>query len=172
MILNYALHGRFRGEQIGGYSRIFSDSCLKKVIISRTAILALPVMPLNQDDTLNKFSWLLEGSSEENRTLSGGSGLSPSLLHCIKHATYLAASLNRDGRSMVPRVAAEVLVEEVENLRQCSELSEGPSSAAELLRNCVLDDGGFVATEREMTELGGEAWKAAVQIYIECRVFR
>ena len=145
---------------------------VSKVIIARTAILALPVTPLNLDDTLNTFSWLLEGSSEENRTLSGGSGLSPSLLHCIKHATYLAASLNRDSRSMVPRVAAEVLVEEVRNLRQCSELSNGPSSVEKLLRECILDPEGFVVTRREMTELGGEAWKAAVQIYIQCRVFR
>ena len=142
------------------------------MIIARTAVLALPVTPLNLDDTLNKFSWLLEGSSDENRTLSGGSGLSPSLLHCIKHATYLAASLNRASRSMVPRVAEEVLGEDVGNLRQCSELSNGPSSVEELLRECILDNDGFVATRREMTELGGEAWKAAVQIYIQCRVFR
>ena len=141
------------------------------MIIARTAILSLPVRRLNLDDTLNKFSWLLEGSSEENRTLSGGSGLSPSLLHCIKHATYLAASLKRDVQSMVPRVAAEVLVEEVGNLRQCSELSEGPNSVEELLARYSRSE-DLAATECEMTELGGEAWKAAVQIYIQCRVFR
>lgn len=72
---------------------------------------------------------------------------------------------------MVPRVAAEVLVEEVGNLRQCSELSEGPNSVEELLARYSRSE-DLAATECEMTELGGEAWKAAVQIYIQCRVFR
>ena len=144
---------------------------MSQVIIARTAILALPVTPLNLDDTVNKFSWLLEGTSEENHTLSGGSGLSPSLLHYIKHATYLAASLSRNRRSMVSRIAADVLVEEVGNLKQRSELSEGPPSVEELLASYSKNK-EFTETECEMTELGGEAWKAAVQIYIQCRVFR
>ncbi len=69
--------------------------------------MALPMKPLNLDDTLNrKFQWLLEGSQSDMRTLNGSTGHSPLFLYMIAQGTYIAAKISQEstGPSMVVRL--------------------------------------------------------------------
>ena len=57
------------------------------------------------------------------------------------------------------------------NFHQHSELSKGYKTVEELFRSCQLVN-GKVTTAAKVTELTGESWVAAIQIYLECRFFR
>ena len=57
-------------------------------------------------------------------------------------------------------------------LHQWSELSPGYISPSVLLESCVLDADGKVFTASKVTELTGEAWRSAAQIYLHCRFYR
>lgn len=73
---------------------------------------------------------------------------------------------------MAPIYAAKVISKGLKTFHQWSELSEGYPSAEELLRSCDLDENGKVQTATKVTELTGETWVAAAQIYLHCRLLR
>jgi hypothetical protein len=58
------------------------------------------------------------------------------------------------------------------NFRQTSEVSDGYATTQELLDACVLDDNGLVQCPIKVTELTGETWVQAAQIYLYCRFYR
>jgi len=73
--------------------------------------------------------------------------------------------------TIIPR-GAEKIKERLHNFYQWSDLSLGYKSTEELLSSCDLDDFGKVTTATKVTELTGEAWVAAAQIYLYCRFYR
>jgi hypothetical protein len=155
-------------------------------------ILAEPVTPLKLEDDPQLYGWLLEGTKAEVHKIHGSTGLSPSLLHIFPQITRLSAILEqvrpltvrsyiaRASRANLPQnpesivlpVGGERLRTKLVNFRQHSELSHGYPTSAELFASCKTDDDGKVTTATEVTELTGETWVAAAQIYLECRFFR
>lgn len=73
---------------------------------------------------------------------------------------------------MILPLGAAKLKERLTNFRQWSELSLGYASPEELLDSCQLDENGLVNCPTKVTELTGESWVAAAQIYLQCRCFR
>jgi len=69
-------------------------------------------------------------------------------------------------------LGAKKIEEILTNFRQWSQLSCGSMTGEELLASCKLNDKGEVDCPIKITELGGEAWVAAAQIYLQCRFFR
>jgi Fungal specific transcription factor domain len=142
------------------------------IIVGRAAILVLTVLPLNVDNTKQKFNWLLHGSERESRKIHGGCGLSPKLLHHFSQITHIAASLGEDPEGPMIGMYAEKLEQRLQNLRQWSELSHGYNSVQALFDACILNEEGAVETASQMTDLTGEAWRVAAQIYLQCRLLR
>lgn len=58
------------------------------------------------------------------------------------------------------------------NFRQWSEVSDGYANPEELLNSCELDEDGNVYSVAKITELTGQTWVSAAQIYLHCRLFR
>ena len=73
---------------------------------------------------------------------------------------------------MILPSGARKLQDRLTNFRQWSDLSPGYATTRETLESCILDEKGHVNCEAKITELTGEAWVAAAQIYLQCRFFR
>jgi len=69
-------------------------------------------------------------------------------------------------------MAAETILSRLESLKQWSDFSEGYSSTEAQLNACMLNSDGLVYTAAQMTELTGECWKLAAQLYLLCRLQR
>jgi hypothetical protein len=123
------------------------------------------------------------------RKIYGGTGLSPKLLHMFAQITHLCARMDKvnaqeltawpctlttfqtpDSR-IIPHGAAKVQAR-LEKLQQWSDLSIGFPSCTALLNACDLDKDGKVESEIRVTELTGETWRVAAQIYLHCRFYR
>lgn len=74
--------------------------------------------------------------------------------------------------SVIIPLGALKLEHRLAGFHQWSELSEGPTSVEALLDSCILDAAGKVDCPAKVTELIGEAYVAAAQIYLQCRLFR
>lgn len=147
------------------------------IISSRAVIVALTMMPLDQANTENgRFQWLLAQSSEANtRKIHGSCGCSPRLLHRFAQITHLAALLEEDPHSVVVPLTAETILQEIEELRQWSDLSSPYFSTAALLQACDQNSDpsiGIVSDKGSMTNLTAEAWRLAAMVYMQCRVLR
>ncbi|EGD94244.1 hypothetical protein TESG_01765 [Trichophyton tonsurans CBS 112818] len=139
--------------------------------VALACILSELVTPLACRGNPNAYGWLLAGTQKESWKINGGTGLCPKLLHIISQITYLSVLVKEDS-SMAPIYAAKVISKGLKTFHQWSELSEGYPSAEELLRSCDLDENGKVQTATKVTELTGETWVAAAQIYLHCRLLR
>ncbi|KAE9378263.1 hypothetical protein N431DRAFT_461797 [Stipitochalara longipes BDJ] len=140
--------------------------------IAYVDIIAQPVMPLEIDQTDSTYGWLLEGTETEVRKIHGATGVCPKLLHTYAQITRFAARMNESPDSMILPHGARKLEARLTNFHQWSDLSPGYNTADELLTSCVLDTNGQVNCPAKITELTGETWVAAAQIYLQCRVFR
>ncbi|OAL73298.1 hypothetical protein A7D00_3073 [Trichophyton violaceum] len=139
--------------------------------VALACILSELVTPLASRGNPNAYGWLLAGTQKESWKINGGTGLCPKLLHIISQITYLSVLVKEDS-SMAPIYAAKVISKGLKSFHQWSELSDGYPSAEELLRSCDLDKNGKVQTATKVTELTGETWVAAAQIYLHCRLLR
>ncbi|EZF24706.1 hypothetical protein H112_02812 [Trichophyton rubrum D6] len=139
--------------------------------VALACILSELVTPLASRGNPNAYGWLLAGTQKESWKINGGTGLCPKLLHIISQITYLSVLVKEDS-SMAPIYAAKVISKGLKTFHQWSELSDGYPSAEELLRSCDLDKNGKVQTATKVTELTGETWVAAAQIYLHCRLRR
>ncbi|KAK2831934.1 hypothetical protein FQN49_007019, partial [Arthroderma sp. PD_2] len=139
--------------------------------VALACILSELVTPLAPGGDTNAYGWLLAGTQKESWKIHGGTGLCPKLLHIISQITYLSILVKEDA-SMTPISAAKVMGNMLKSFHQWSELSAGYPNAEELLRSCDLDEDGKVQTAKKVTELTGETWVAAAQIYLHCRLLR
>ncbi|KAM5464524.1 hypothetical protein MferCBS49748_005408 [Microsporum ferrugineum] len=139
--------------------------------IALACILGELVTPLASRGNPNAYGWLLAGTQKESWKIHGSTGLCPKLLHIISQITYLSVLVKEDA-STAPIYAAKVICSGLKSFHQWSELSDGYPSAEELLRSCDLDETGKVQTATKVTELTGETWVAAAQIYLYCRLLR
>lgn len=73
---------------------------------------------------------------------------------------------------MILPVGAKRLQQRLASFHQWSDLSDGYATAEKLLSACDLHENGQVNCPIKITELTGEAWVAAAQIYLQCRFFR
>lgn len=160
-------------------------------------ILAQPVTPLGIEGNDRNFNWLLQGTEREVRTIHGGTGLSPKLLHIYAQITHLCAGMIKVSKirfiyistmsiitsqdthynkqspdSIVVPIGALKIEEILNDFRQRSELSDGYANTEALFESCVLNDNGKVDTATKVTELTGEAWVWSAKIYLHCRFFR
>jgi hypothetical protein len=139
-------------------------------------IMAMTVTELKPDDCKNPHPWLLVGTEEATRKIHGDTGLCPKLLHMFAQITHLCGLMIEDGQSIIIPLAAKELEKKLKKLRQWSELSPNPAqnhaSAESLIESCQLNEQGLVTTEREVTDLGAEAWVQAARIYLQFRFFR
>ncbi|KAK3342137.1 fungal-specific transcription factor domain-containing protein [Lasiosphaeria hispida] len=142
-------------------------------------VLAQPVSPLanlrGQGTSSRQYGWLLEGAPHDVLKIQGGTGLCSKLLHIFAQITQLSSRLAENPDSdVIPKGAAKI-EQKLANLTQwfrCSEVPRRSKIDADLWRSCNLDQNGKVATVEEVTELTGEAWRIAAQIYLQCRFFR
>ncbi|KAH0559375.1 hypothetical protein GP486_004109 [Trichoglossum hirsutum] len=134
-------------------------------------ILAQPVTPLKIEDTDRLYSWLLTGTEKEIRKIHGGTGLCPKLLHILAQITHFSARMRevKTPDSIIIPLGAEKIEKILDGFRQWSDLSEGYASVEALLDSCGE---GKVECPTKITELTGEAWVAAAQIYLHCRFYR
>ncbi|CAG5153244.1 uncharacterized protein ALTATR162_LOCUS3096 [Alternaria atra] len=140
--------------------------------VAFVGILAQPVAPLKFEDTDRLYAWLLGGTEMHARKIYGGTGLSPKLLHMFAQITHLCARMDKTPDSrIIPHGAAKVQAR-LEKLQQWSDLSIGFPSCTALLNACDLDKDGKVESEIRVTELTGETWRVAAQIYLHCRFYR
>lgn len=135
-------------------------------------ILAEPVTSLSHYGLGKIYPWLLEGTPENIRKIHGGTGVSPKLLHTFAQITHLAARLDRHPNSVVVLLGAQEIDTRLRNFRQWSDLSDGYDSAEALFADCVTDASGKVDSTARITDLTGQAWLAAAQIYLYCRFYR
>ncbi|EFR05452.1 hypothetical protein MGYG_08464 [Nannizzia gypsea CBS 118893] len=139
--------------------------------VALACILSELVTPLACRGNPNAYGWLLAGTQKESWKIHGGTGLCPKLLHIISQITYLSILVKEDS-SMAPIYAAKVISDGLKTFHQWSELSSGYPNAEELLQSCDRDANGKVTTAAKVTELTGETWVAAAQIYLHCRLLR
>ncbi|OLN86272.1 hypothetical protein CCHL11_04070, partial [Colletotrichum chlorophyti] len=160
------------------------------IIASRAAILALPMKPLDVEDTNNgKFSWLLQGTARDAHTIHGGCGMSPLLLNRFSQITQVSASYRDDPYNTEFWVNrwAENMVPELEALHQWlppGSLTESPSADPQadvpgdtptlsaLLRSRDLNKEDFQKAREYMSTLTAEVWRLAAIIYLQCRLMR
>jgi hypothetical protein len=62
--------------------------------------------------------------------------------------------------------------ERLNNFWQWSDLSYGYVTSQELIDSCILNEDGHVSDPIKATELLGETYAAAAQIYLYCRLMR
>ncbi|KAG8531735.1 uncharacterized protein KY384_003367 [Bacidia gigantensis] len=141
-------------------------------IIGLENILSDCVYPLDPTLTRCSYPWLLEGSETEQRKIVGTTGLCSKLLHYYAKITHLSSKSAKNPKSEVyPRVGKE-LEKRLQRFWQWSDLSEGYGSSQDLLDSCELDENGTVTSATKVTELVGESYVTAAQIYLQCRFFR
>ncbi|CAP65460.1 uncharacterized protein PODANS_6_9613 [Podospora anserina S mat+] len=136
------------------------------------SVLSDCVHPLDPGADIECYNWLIRGSERECRRIDGFAGLSPDLMYCLAKITYLASMRDRRPYSLAQLATANGIKDILSNFRQWSALSNGYNTFQELLDSCELNDKGKVNTEAKVTELIGESYVAAAQIYLQCRVFR
>ena len=141
-------------------------------LIARAAIFAQPLTGLDESKTANKFLWLLHGDKHEERRIHGASGLSPKLLHMWNQATHLCARLEKDPTSISHQFIAKTLLDRLENFHQWSELSEGHASLSALLEACPVGSASTDNSAARITDIGAQAWVAALKVYLHCRFYR
>ncbi|KAK0744873.1 fungal-specific transcription factor domain-containing protein [Apiosordaria backusii] len=137
------------------------------------SVLSDCVHPLDPNTEVDHYNWLIQGTERERRRIDGFAGLSHDLMHYFAKITHLASMRVRcpaSGPVQLP--VARKIKDKLNNFRQWSDLSEGYQTSQELLDSCELDENGKVATNVKVTELIGESYVAAAQIYLQCRVFR
>ncbi|PGH15722.1 hypothetical protein AJ80_05430 [Polytolypa hystricis UAMH7299] len=135
-------------------------------------ILTLPVSHLVAARGDRMYGWLMEGEERELQKIFGGTGLCPKLLHTFAQITHLCALMADTTDSRIYPLGAKTIADRLAKLCQWSELSEGYETPEELFDSCTLDANGHVQTIVKVTELTAEAWRAAAQIYLQCRFFR
>ncbi|KFY34675.1 hypothetical protein V494_06556 [Pseudogymnoascus sp. VKM F-4513 (FW-928)] len=137
-----------------------------------SCILAQPVTPLKREEDDNSFSWLLEGTERGVRKIHGSTGLCPKLLHTFAQITHLSTRIMECPDSVAFPMGAAKLEKRLKNFHQWSEFSDGYRYSEDLSASCDLDANGKVNCPAKVTELTGETWVAAIQIYLHCRLFR
>lgn len=134
------------------------------------------------------FSWLLDGGPIQKNKIVGMTGLSPQLMHYFAKITFLSAQLykvcistNMSATLLTLRqnpayrtsnklaIDLEVVLDRT---YQWSDITHGYESSSQLLENCDLDENDKVTTHEEVTDLIAECYKAAAQIYLQCRALR
>lgn len=80
-------------------------------------------------------------------------------------------TISQSPSSTILPIGALKLEERLTNFRQWSDLSPGYATTKELLESCEFED-GLVTCPAKVTDLTGESWVAAAQIYLQCRFFR
>ncbi|KAI1194150.1 fungal-specific transcription factor domain-containing protein [Nemania serpens] len=119
-----------------------------------------------------RYLWLNHGNHRDKRKIIGFTGLSPELMHHLVKITHLSARRHRrPGSEVIPPVGHEI-EDVLENFWQWSDLSDGYATSQELFDSCELDEHGKVNTAAKVTELVGESYACAAQIYLQCRLFR
>ncbi|KAL8714149.1 MAG: hypothetical protein Q9220_001877 [cf. Caloplaca sp. 1 TL-2023] len=141
-------------------------------LIALYDITSQPMMPLEAAEEKCPYSWLLEGTEKDVRKIHGLTGMSSKLLHSYAQITHLAARLKQEPDSLVISLGAKKLEERLINFHQESDLSRGYPSAEALLASCELNIDGKIDSSIKMTELTGETYVEAAQIYLHCRLFR
>ncbi|KAK4171058.1 fungal-specific transcription factor domain-containing protein [Triangularia setosa] len=136
------------------------------------SVLSDCVHPLDPSTSIDHYNWLIRGTERERRRIDGFAGLSPDLMHYLAKVTYLASMRVRSPSSMVQKAVARQIQKILHEFRQWSALSDGYNTFKELLDSCELDGDNKVCTGVKVTELIGESYVAAAQIYLQCRVFR
>ncbi|KAK0659141.1 fungal-specific transcription factor domain-containing protein [Cercophora samala] len=138
------------------------------------SVLSDCVHPLDPSADIDRYEWLIRGTERECRRIDGFAGLSPDLMYYLAKITYLASMRVESPSSMVQQIVADQIRDILNNFRQWSALSNGYETIQDLLDECESSDldKGKVTTETKVTELIGESYVAAAQIYLQCRVFR
>jgi hypothetical protein len=85
---------------------------------------------------------------------------------------YVQLIKDQDPTSIVIPKAGEILVANLTNFRQWSDLSEGFETSEGLMESCELNEDGKVSDPIKVVELTAEAYLASAQIYLQCRLFR
>ncbi|KAJ8114274.1 hypothetical protein ONZ43_g4941 [Nemania bipapillata] len=130
------------------------------------------VFSLDPDPGKCRYLWLNHGNHRDKRKIIGFTGLSPELMHHLVKITHLSARRHRRPESEVIPPAGHEIEAVLENFWQWSDLSEGYTTSQELFDSCELDEHGKVNTAVKVTELVGESYVCAAQIYLQCRLFR
>lgn len=136
------------------------------------SIISYTVSPIEKVAEKCDYPWLLHGTEREQRQIIGTTGFCSKLMHAFAQITHLSGRHLRNPSSVVIPAVGRELEKKLRNLWQWSDLSEGYSTSEELLASCVLDERGLVTTPTKVTELVGESYAAAAQLYLQCRLFR
>ncbi|KAF9876278.1 hypothetical protein CkaCkLH20_06221 [Colletotrichum karsti] len=159
------------------------------IIASRTAILALPMVPLDRKNTQDKqFVWLLQGPEQNITRIHGGCGMSPLLLYHFSQITHITSLVSEDPVDTefwaVPMALR--MLDELKNVRQWYEyehkrygefndvtkVSINVDTIRDQLRSRFLDAHGAIKNKEGMTASTAEAWRLAAVIYLLCRLLR
>lgn len=139
------------------------------------SVLSPCVYPLDPSTSKCQYPWLLRGTEPEQRKINGFTGLSSLLMHYFAKITHLSARRYKYPSSDVIPTVGHAIEKVLNNFWQWSELNKtGYKSAQDMLDSCVLelDEAGKVTTKEKVTDLVGESYVAAAQIYLQCRLFR
>ncbi|KAJ6783549.1 hypothetical protein PWT90_10636 [Aphanocladium album] len=155
----------------------------QSVIVGRAVILAQPMMPLPPTSTFDpiaeaaRFGFLLYGTEREMYEIHGGCGFSKRLLHIFSQVAYCAARMLQDGETPIVPVTAQMLYDQLMDLRQWSgeygsweAAQTSTSQPIEWIRQ--TDETYVVQNADEMTEVTAEAWRLAGMVYLQCRLLR
>jgi len=142
------------------------------IMVCLETVLSDCVFPLNPTTSKCGYTWLIQGTFREQRKIDGFAGLSWGLMHYLVKITHLSSRLLKHPSSDVIPVVGLEIEGKLHDFWQWSELSEGYETSQELLDSCELDESGKVTTRAKVTELVGESYVAAAQIYLQCRLFR
>ncbi|KAF7559997.1 hypothetical protein G7046_g4155 [Stylonectria norvegica] len=154
----------------------------QSIIVGRTVILAQPMMELPSPATLDpeqeasRFGWLLYGTDKDMYEIHGGCGFSKKLLHTMSQVTYCAARLQQERDSTIVPITARFLSRQLHDMRQWSseslpwdDVHQRPPTIDWVRRQ---EAGYVIDTNQQMTHVTAEAWRLAVILYLQCRVFR
>lgn len=154
----------------------------QSIIVGRAVILAQPMMALPSPATLDpevesgRFGWLLYGTLQDMLEIHGGCGFSKKLLHVMSQVTYCAARLQQEPESTIVPITARFLHRELQEMRQWSregitwEEAQNHPQVIEWVR--ATPDDKIIDSNQAMTDVTAEAWRLAVIIYLQCRLFR
>ncbi len=154
----------------------------QSVIVGKAVILAQTMMPLplpaDFDPVLesSRFGFLLDGSKAGMFEIHGGCGFSKRVLYVFNQVSYCSTRLLQDGETPIVPVAADLLYDQLLNLRQWSseyenwEVAQGKQQPIEWIRE--TDESYIVQQAEVMTEVTAEAWRLAAIVYLQCRLFR
>ncbi|KAJ6779597.1 hypothetical protein PWT90_08513 [Aphanocladium album] len=137
----------------------------QSVIVGRAVILAQPMIPLPPKATFDpiaeaaRFGFLLYGTEREIQV------------------AYCAARMLQDGETPIVPVTAQMLYDQLMDLRQWSgeygsweAAQTSTSQPIEWIRQ--RDETYIVQNADEMTEVTAEAWRLAGMVYLQCRLLR